>query len=51
MKNNLNPRKIIWGGILFLHPTVMSVEQVIMLVCEPEKDDYVAKAAAAQLEK
>ena len=25
----------------------MSVEKVIMLVCEPEKDDYVAKAAAA----
>ena len=47
MKDNFNPRKIIWGGILFLHPTVMSVEQVIMLVCELEKDDYVAKAAAA----
>ena len=25
----------------------MSVEQVIKLVCEPEKDDYVAKTAAA----
>ena len=25
----------------------MSVEQVIMLICEPEKDDYVAKVAAA----
>ena len=24
----------------------MSVEKVIMLVCEPEKDDYVTKAAA-----
>ena len=33
--------------MLFLHPTVMSVEQVIMLFCEPEKDGYVAKAAAA----
>ena len=25
----------------------MSVEKVIMLFCEPKKDDYVAKAAAA----
>ena len=34
-------------GTLFLHPSVMSVEQVIILFCEPEKDDYVAKAAGA----
>ena len=25
----------------------MSVEQVITLICDPEKDDYVAKAAPA----
>ena len=25
----------------------MSVEQVIMLFCQPEKDDYEAKTAAA----
>ena len=31
----------------FLHPSVMSLEQVIMLFCEPEKDDYVPKATAA----
>ena len=47
MKNNFNPQKRIWGGTLFLPPTLMSVEQVIMLFCQPEKDDYVAKAAAA----
>ena len=34
-------------GTLFLHPFAMSVQQVTMLFCEPEKDDYVAKAAAA----
>ena len=42
MKNHFNPRKRIWGGILFLHPTVMSVMQVIKLFCEPEKDDYLS---------
>ena len=31
----------------FLHPSVMSVEQVITLFCEPEKDDYVPKATPA----
>ena len=34
-------------GALFVHPSVMSFEQVIILFCEPEKDGYVAKAAAA----
>ena len=29
----------------------MSFEQVIMLFCEAEKDDYVAKAAAAVREE
>ena len=29
----------------------MSVEQVIMLFCQPEKDDYVAKTAAAAIKK
>ena len=37
--------------ILFLPPTLMSVEQVIMLFCQPEKDDYVAKTAAAAIRK
>ena len=32
---------------LFLHPSVMSGEQVIIQFYEPKKDDYVAKAAAA----
>ena len=35
-------------GTLFLHRFVMSVEKVIMQFCEPEKDDYVAKAAATK---
>ena len=30
-----------------MHPTVMSVKQLHMLFCQPEKDDYVTKAAAA----
>ena len=51
MKNNFNPQKRIWGGILFLPPTLMSVEQVIMLFCQPEKDDYVVKTAAAAIKK
>ena len=47
MKNNFNPGKRIWGGILFLPPILMSDEQVIMLFCEQEEVDYAAKAAAA----
>ena len=32
-------------------PTLMSDEQVIMLFCEQEEVDYVAKAAAAAIRK
>ena len=32
-------------------PTLMSVERVIILFCQPEKDDYVAKAVAAAIRK
>ena len=41
---------VIVRGTLFLHPSVMSVVQVIMLFCEPEKNDNVAKQQR-QLEK
>ena len=34
-------------GALFLHPSVISVEEVILLFREPEKGEYVAKEAAA----
>ena len=37
--------KIYVIGTLIWYPSFMSVEQVIMLFCEPEKDDYITAAA------